>query len=66
MPLPMRGALKAEYPEVKLAVQVMDGGAQILKDDKLVNEGITFTDNEFSNSLDINSSKETPTRRLKN
>jgi ABC-type antimicrobial peptide transport system permease subunit len=47
MPLPMRGALKAEYPEVKLAVRVLDGGAQILKGDKLINEGITFTDNDF-------------------
>jgi hypothetical protein len=42
MPLPMRGALKAEFPEVKLAVRVLDGGVQILKEDKLINEGITF------------------------
>ena len=47
MPLPMRGALKAEFPEVKLAVRVLDGGVQILKEDKLINEGITFTDSDF-------------------
>ncbi|WP_428654429.1 ABC transporter permease [Runella sp.] len=47
MPLPMRNALKAEFPEVKLAVRVMDGGAQLLKNDKLINQGIVFTDPEY-------------------
>ncbi|MFN8346354.1 MAG: ABC transporter permease [Spirosomataceae bacterium] len=47
MPLPMRNALKTEYPEIKLAVRVLTGSAQLLKEDKLINKGITFTDNEF-------------------
>ncbi|MDF7821882.1 ABC transporter permease [Runella sp. MFBS21] len=47
MPLPMRGAMKAEYPEVKLAVRVMSGAAQIQKNDKLINQGIIFTDPDY-------------------
>ncbi len=47
MPLPMRNALKTEFPEVTLAVRVMDGGAQLLKNDKLINQGIVFTDPEY-------------------
>ncbi len=47
MPLPMRAALKAEYPEVKLAARILTGNAQLLKSDKLINEGIIFTDPEY-------------------
>lgn len=47
MPLPMRNALKADFPEVKLAVRVMSNQGQILKDDKLINEGMVYTDPEY-------------------
>jgi putative ABC transport system permease protein len=47
MPLPMRAALKAEYPEVKLAARILTGNAQLLKSDKLINEMIIFTDPEY-------------------
>ena len=47
MPLPMRNALMAEFAEVKSAVRVLDGGAQLLKNDKLINQGIVFTDPEY-------------------
>lgn len=65
MPLPMRNALKTDFPEVKLAVRVMDGGAQLLKSDKLINQGIVFTDPEYLQVFGYNLLKGDPATALK-
>ncbi|MCU0340129.1 MAG: ABC transporter permease [Spirosomaceae bacterium] len=47
MPLPMAPSLKADMPDVKHIARVLDGGAQILKDGKLINQGIVYTDPDY-------------------
>jgi putative ABC transport system permease protein len=47
MPLPLRGALQAEYSEVKMAARVMTNAGQILKEDKFISKPIVFTDAEY-------------------
>jgi ABC-type antimicrobial peptide transport system permease subunit len=65
MPLPMRGALKADFPEIQHAVRVMDGGAQVLKSDKLINQGIVYTDPDFFKVFGFKLLKGDPNTALK-
>lgn len=47
MPLPMRTALKTDYPQVKAATRIVTSPGQVLKDDKLINKGMAFTDEDY-------------------
>lgn len=47
MPLPMTPALKADMPEIKHIARILDGNAQMLKDGKLINQGMVYTDPDY-------------------